>query len=116
MTYQIVFITVPNKTVAETIAKGLLNAKLAACVNIVSGVESVYWWKEKIETANELLLIVKTRADLTADITRFVKKNHPYAVPEVIAVKITGGNEDYLNWLGANCTFIRRVKGMHDPA
>lgn len=115
-TYSIVFITVPKKDdkggdVAETLAESLVSAKMAACVNIVPNVSSVYRWQEKIEKSDELLLIVKTRRGLVRDLIEHVRKNHPYEVPEIIAYPIEEGNEPYLHWLGANTIFTRPRRG-----
>ncbi|MFH1282102.1 MAG: divalent-cation tolerance protein CutA [bacterium] len=96
----VVFVTVENKTQAEKVSSALLNEKLVACVNVIPGIESHYWWEEKIEISNELLLIIKSRQDMLESIISTVKKNHSYSVPEVIAIPILGGNPDYLKWLG----------------
>jgi periplasmic divalent cation tolerance protein len=68
-------------------------------VNIVPAVESHYWWQDKKESAQELLLIVKTQTKLLDELVALVKKNHPYSIPEIIAMPIIGGNEDYLKWV-----------------
>lgn len=94
-----VFITVDSEATARRITDALLAQRKAACVNIVRGVESHYWWQGKRESASELLLIVKTRAALLDEMVALVKANHPYTVPEIIALPITGGNPDYLQWL-----------------
>jgi periplasmic divalent cation tolerance protein len=99
MTAAIIYITADTDETARKITDGLLENRMAACVNIVPGLESHYWWQGKIETAQERLLIVKTRQELLADATALVKKLHPYSVPEVIAVPVTGGSPDYLRWV-----------------
>ncbi|CAI5498285.1 unnamed protein product [Closterium sp. Naga37s-1] len=98
----VVYITVPNKETGQKLAASLVGAKLAACVNRVPGVESTYWWEGKIETDNEELLIVKTRRALLPSIQEHLKGNHPYDVPELIALPIVGGSEAYLKWLHDN--------------
>mgnify|MGYP001603002487 CR=1 FL=1 len=103
--YCTAFVTVPNREKADELAQKLVKRKLAACVNIVPGISSVYWWEGKVEKAEELLLLCKTRLSLVAELTEFVRKNHPYKIPEVIAIGIEDGNKDYLNWLGANAPF-----------
>jgi len=95
----LVLVTTPNARVSEKISKGLVAAKLAACVNIVPGLQSRYWWKGKIETAREQLLIIKTTRARFAALTQWVRKNHPYTVCEVIALPITAGNPPYLKWI-----------------
>lgn len=94
MEFCVVYVTVPNDEVTSKITEAVLNRKLAACVNKVSGVESSYWWKEKIETDKEHLLIIKTRISLVDELTSVVKSNHPYNCPEVIAFPLLSvGNQ-----------------------
>jgi len=95
----VVLITAASKEEAQRIAGLLLEQKKAACVNIVPGVESHFWWKGKLESEKESLLIVKSRASLLPEIIETVKKAHSYEVPEIIALPIAGGNEDYLEWI-----------------
>ncbi|MBI3040111.1 MAG: divalent-cation tolerance protein CutA [Chloroflexi bacterium] len=77
----------------------LLNQRKAACVNIVPRVDSLFWWQGKLDSAQESLLIAKTRASLLPDIIEMVKMAHSYDVPEIIALPVIGGNEDYLRWI-----------------
>eukprot|EP01018_Ginkgo_biloba_P005742 Gb_18206 [translate_table: standard] len=95
----VVYVTVPNKEEGQKLAHSIIKEKLAGCVNRVPGIESTYWWQDKIETDSEELLIIKTRQSLLEALTEHVKANHPYEVPEVISLPITGGNHDYLKWL-----------------
>ena len=97
--YVVVFITVDSQETARKITDKLLTERKAACVNIIPKVELQYWWQGKIESANELLLIVKTRTVLLEELIALVKQNHPYSVPEIIALPIIGGNKDYLKWI-----------------
>ena len=94
------FVTVPNMEVAEKLASGLVTSKLAACVNIIPGLTSVYEWEGKVEKDSELLLMIKTRTDRVDELSAWVKGNHPYDVCEVISTKIDNGNPPYLKWLG----------------
>ncbi|NPB05876.1 MAG: divalent-cation tolerance protein CutA [Aquificae bacterium] len=96
--YCVVFITAPVEE-APKIARFLVEKKLAACVNAVEEVRSLYWWEGKIEDDKEGLLIVKTRLDLFEKLKEEVKKVHPYCVPEIIALPIVAGNEEYLKWV-----------------
>ncbi|CAG9460880.1 unnamed protein product [Pedinophyceae sp. YPF-701] len=93
------YVTVPSQDVAEKIAGPLLEQRLAACVNIIPGVQSMYWWQGKVEKDAELLLMIKTRASLVDKLTEAVVALHPYDVCEVISVPITGGNPPYLTWV-----------------
>lgn len=105
--YSVVLVTVPDKRAADSLAEGLVSSRLAACVNVVPGVASIYWWEGKVERSEELLLIIKTRSDLMPELCEHVKKNHPYSVPEVISWPIAEGHPGYLDWLGANARFGR---------
>ena len=89
-----------TKKEEEKIATMLLKTRKAACVNILPGVASVFWWQGKLDSARESLLLVKTKASLLKEIVRLVRENHSYEVPEIIAVPIIGGNQDYLEWIG----------------
>jgi len=73
--------------------------KLGACVNMVPEVNSIYWWKGNIERDRESLLVIKTSAQRLEELIKEVKSVHPYTVPEIIALPILGGNEDYLRWI-----------------
>ncbi|GMY06993.1 protein CutA, chloroplastic [Fagus crenata] len=95
----VVYVTVPNKEAGKKLADSLVRERLAACVNRVPGIESVYEWKGEIHTDAEELLIIKTRQSLLEALTEHVKANHEYEVPEVISLPITGGNPQYLEWL-----------------
>jgi periplasmic divalent cation tolerance protein len=95
----VLFITVPNAETGETIAQVLVAERLAACVNRVPGLTSVYRWQGKIEKDPEELLILKTRCELVAAIHKRVKSLHPYTVPEIIALPIIDGSADYLAWV-----------------
>uniref|UniRef100_A0A1I8H9H2 Polyglutamylase complex subunit TTLL1 n=1 Tax=Macrostomum lignano TaxID=282301 RepID=A0A1I8H9H2_9PLAT len=96
--HSVVYVTVPNQQVGEKLAHGLVGERLAACVNIVPGVTSVYAWEGKVEQDSELLLIIKTRTGLLSSLTDYVKANHGYDVPEVISLPIQDGLPAYLNW------------------
>jgi periplasmic divalent cation tolerance protein len=95
----VVFITAETPGQCRDIADALLANKLAACVNIVPKVQSKFRWQGKIDSANESLLIVKTREALLEKLIASVKSHHSYTVPEIIALPIVGGNKDYLDWI-----------------
>ncbi len=99
MDYIVVYITTPDYETAKKLADYLVNNKLAACVNIVDKIYSIYFWQGNIERDNESLMIIKTRADLFEKLEEEVKKNHPYSVPEIIAMPIIKGSNDYLKWI-----------------
>lgn len=95
----VVFITAPKEEEAEKIARALVEAKLAGCVNILKNVRSIYTWEDKIEDEREVLMMVKTKKDLFGPLEQKVKGLHSYSVPEIIAVPILEGSADYLRWL-----------------
>lgn len=95
----VVLITAPNEEEASTLAKAVVGARLAACVNIVRSVRSIYRWKGAIEDDQEVLMVVKTRRNRISQLTAKVKQLHSYDVPEVIALPIIGGSQDYIQWL-----------------
>ena len=97
----IIFVTAANKKEAKVIAESLIREKLAACVNIVAKVDSLFWWKQSIERAAEILLIIKSRRDKFSRIVKLVKKLHSYQVPEIIALPIIAGEKKYLRWIDA---------------
>jgi periplasmic divalent cation tolerance protein len=99
----VVLITTSSEEEARKIAELLVNGSKAACVNIVPRVDSLFWWKDKLESAQESLLLVKTKASLFPEVIRLVKEIHSYEVPEIIALPIIAGSEDYLKWLDIAC-------------
>jgi periplasmic divalent cation tolerance protein len=99
MDYMAVLITAPKEEEAVNIAKTLVEEKLAGCINIIRNVRSIYFWQGKIEDDSEVLMIVKTKADLFDKLSERVKSLHSYTVPEIIGIKIKKGSEDYLKWL-----------------
>ena len=99
---QLVLCSVPNRETAEHIAETLVSERLAACVNIIPGIVSVYRWKETIEKDGELLLLIKTNRDSYETLEQRVQALHPYELPEIIAVPIQTGQTDYIQWI-KNC-------------
>jgi len=97
--YRVIFTTCPDPAVAENIARSLVEARLAACVNILPTMQSVYTWRGKTETASEHLLIIKARAADYPAIEARIRALHPYELPEIIAVRLTDALPDYLAWL-----------------
>jgi periplasmic divalent cation tolerance protein len=97
--YAVVLVTASSEAEGLRLKKVLLEKRKAACVNIVSGVESHFWWKGKMDIADEVLLIIKTKVSAVDDIIRLVKEAHSYLIPEIIALPVIAGNEDYLKWV-----------------
>lgn len=99
--FAIVLVTAPNAKTARRLARAALTARLAACVNLVPGIESHYWWQGKLERGGEILLVLKTRAARLAALEAVIRENHPYDTPEFLALPVTAGAKKYLAWLGA---------------
>lgn len=95
----VVFITASSEDEAANIARTLVESRLAACVNIIRNVRSIYRWQGNIEDDAEVLMVVKTRKQHSSLLVEKVKELHSYDVPEVIALPIIEGSEDYLKWL-----------------
>jgi periplasmic divalent cation tolerance protein len=91
--------TTETKEQAQTIAQQLVEAKLAACVQITGPITSIYRWKGKVENTQEWLCLIKTQDDLYDKVEAAIKSLHPYETPEIIAVPIVKGSKEYLSWL-----------------
>jgi periplasmic divalent cation tolerance protein len=99
--YIVVLVTAKNKKEAQKISAGLIKAKLAACVNIVDKVSSIFFWAGKIDQAKESLLVIKSKKEKLTKIIKLVKSLHSYDVPEIIALPIIAGDKPYLRWIDA---------------
>ena len=95
----VIFVTASNKEEAQKIADSLIKKKLAACVNIIDKIESVFWWEGKVSRGREVLLVIKSRKTNLNKIIKQVKAIHSYSVPEIIALPIAGGYKPYLEWI-----------------
>lgn len=98
-TYIQVLTTMPTKEDAEKTALTILEKRLAACVQIIGPIASMYRWKGNIETAQEWQCLIKSRKDLFGNLVESIKASHPYETPEIIATAISAGSGDYLKWL-----------------
>lgn len=97
--FRVVLITAPRGTKSDGLAKGLVEARLAACVNVVPGVVSHYRWEGRMRRDAESLLVVKTAGSKLPALKRWIAANHPYTTPEVLALDVDGGSKNYLKWL-----------------
>jgi len=97
--YRVILVTAADRKEARSIAKVLINNKLAACVNIIGGVESLFRWKGKVDSAKEALLIIKSKKEKVAKIIKLVKLTHSYEIPEIISLPVTTGFRPYLKWI-----------------
>ena len=95
----VIFITAANKKEAQAIAIALVEKRLVACVNIVDKIDSFFWWKKKIDSAKEVLLIAKSKKSNFQKIIQLVRVKHSYEVPEIIALPIISGYKPYLEWI-----------------
>jgi periplasmic divalent cation tolerance protein len=95
-----VFMTAEKKEEAESIAGAVVEKRLAACAQVLGPIRSTYWWEDKLETSDEWLCVMKTRKDLFEKLEEAIREVHAYDVPEIVAVPIVSGNQDYLKWLG----------------
>ena len=113
MNFQLIYITTKNKEEAKKIGRELVKSRLAACVNIIDNMNSIYFWKAplnkkdltgqgKIQDENEAVLIAKTKEALVEELIKKVKSTHSYDCPCIISMPIAGGNKDYLEWIEKN--------------
>jgi periplasmic divalent cation tolerance protein len=100
----LVMTSLPDRDAAKALAKRLIDSHLAACVQIQTGVQSIYHWEGRICEEQEAVLVAKTTAALWPAISAFIKQNHPYDVPEIIAQPITQSHTDYARWVIAETT------------
>lgn len=98
----VVLSTAPDREVARGLATALVERKLAACVNLVPGLESHYWWEGRVQNDSEVLLICKTSREHLDELSDLLVDRHPYDCPEVVALPIVGGYKNYLDWIAAS--------------
>jgi periplasmic divalent cation tolerance protein len=101
MDFRLVYMTASSREEARKIGRALVEERLAACANVIDGMESTYWWQGQLTEDREAVLIAKTRAELLPALTERVKALHSYSVPCVVALPILAGNPAYLDWLAA---------------
>jgi periplasmic divalent cation tolerance protein len=102
--FVVVFVTVGSSKEGERLARALVEEQLAACVNRIKGIQSIYRWQGQVEQSEEELLVIKSRRDLFERVKKRVQELHSYSVPEIIALPIIDGNENYLRWLEEELT------------
>ncbi len=94
-----VYITTSDRTEALELAERIVQNRLAACVNVLSAIESVYRWKGKLEKDREVAMVAKTTAGMLQHLTEFVRQHHSYECPCLVALPVEGGNQDFLQWV-----------------
>ena len=112
--YQIIISTCPDSAVAEQLAGRLVDAQLAACVNIIPDVRSIYVWNDERQSDNEVILLIKAPESAYPAIENLIHEHHPYELPEIIAVNINSGLPEYLAWLGEQTAAGRSVPSKQD--
>ena len=97
----LVFTNVPDRAAAQTLAQALIARRLAACVNVLADCTSVYRWEGKVESAAEVPVLIKTTAARYPALEQAIRNLHPYEIPEIVAIPISHGLPEYLNWVAA---------------
>lgn len=105
--FLLVLCNTPDKEIAHNLAKLLLAEKLCACVNILPQVESLYLCDNKLEETTEVSMLIKTTKDCYPELEKAIKENHPYDVPEIIALDIAAGLPEYLSWINQSTTKLQ---------
>ena len=100
--FVLVLVTAPDLKTARTLARAALASRLAACVNLLPGIESHYWWQGKVESSSEVLLLLKTTRPKLAALKQLILAKHPYDTPEFVALSLDTGSKRYLAWLAAS--------------
>jgi periplasmic divalent cation tolerance protein len=95
--------TFPDRATAQRIARDLVTDRYAACANVGSSIESIYWWKEEIETTSEVIVFFKMTAGRFSAFRDKLRSLHPYETPEILAFRVSEGSADYLSWVAENC-------------
>ena len=99
MRFSMIYVAAKDKEEARVIGRGLLEERLAACVNVIENMNSMYWWKGKIEAANEVILIAKTRESMVPELIEKVKSLHSYECPDIVSLPIPQGYKPFLDWI-----------------
>jgi periplasmic divalent cation tolerance protein len=101
--FNIILVTAPDLRTARALARGALRAHLIACANIVPRIESHYWWRGKVESGPEVLLVLKSPKSKLAALEKLILAKHPYDTPEFLVLPLEAGNQRYLDWLNQGC-------------
>lgn len=94
-----ILMTAPDAETADELGGALVEARLAACANVVPGVRSIYWWEGEVERSEEVLVILKTREERVAELLERAAELHPYDVPELLVLAVSEGHDPYLQWV-----------------
>ncbi len=107
MEFRFIYITTEDREEAERIGRALIESRLAACVNIIDNMTSMYWWEGRVQDGRETVLIAKTTEALVPELVEKVKAAHSYSCPCVVALPILGGNPEFLEWIGAETKTVQ---------
>lgn len=99
----VVLCTCPDQAVASRLAELIIKERLAACINLLPEIGSIYVWNNQVEQAREVQLLIKTQAALFEPLRALIRAHHPYEVPEILALPVRQGDADYLGWLAETC-------------
>jgi periplasmic divalent cation tolerance protein len=99
--YRVVLVAVPTGGKAQSMADSIVESRLAACVNVIPGVVSIYRWKGRVHRDGESLLVIKTTVARFKPLERWLKAHHPYETPEIISLPVAAGSREYLSWLSS---------------
>lgn len=108
--FLLAIVTAPDRKTARRLARAALEARLVACANLVPGLESHYWWQDKLDQAAEVLILFKTRRRCVDRLEKLILAQHPYDTPEFITIPVTGGARRYLAWWKESATPRRRSR------
>lgn len=103
---RLVLTTLPNAEIADELARGLVESGLAACVNILAPCRSVYRWRGIVQEDGEVPLFIKTTAELYPALETYLRERHPYELPEIVALDVSAGLPDYLQWVAQSTTLL----------
>jgi len=110
--HRVVMVTAPDVGVARHLARTALESRLAACANLIPGMESHYWWQGRLESGNEVLILFKTVVSRVASLEALVRREHPYDTPEFLVISPVAGSARYLDWITAS---VSAPRGTRDP-
>jgi periplasmic divalent cation tolerance protein len=99
---RVVLTTLPDAEIAGKLARSLVEMRLAACVNVLSPCQSIYRWQDDVQEDGEVPLIIKTTAELYPALETYLRQQHPYALPEIVALEVAQGLPEYLTWVAAS--------------
>jgi periplasmic divalent cation tolerance protein len=107
MSLSLIYVTASSRDEAVKLGRALVEARLVACVNVVDGATSLYWWQGAVQEEREAVMVAKTRTELVDAVTAKVRELHSYALPCVVAVPIAGGNPEFLDWVAGETASSR---------